>query len=210
MKSTKNKTAKTNKALKTAKSESSEVEADLVLLESVRRSKKEFFDRICGESRSKDEKVLSVLRLEATYQFAEFFYLLKAQKIDTEAELRRLAEIHNQYIVDLMQDEAKMVRLGLSKDRMLDAMFTADTMPRLLQNWREQPGAIDQSNLARLLFSIMSTETCRKIAVACERAGFFAREKTPYGTILVCSNGALERIFGVGIRELRLRITQRK
>jgi hypothetical protein len=184
----------------------SDVEADLVLLESLRRSKMEFFDRLCDESRSKDEKVLSVLRLEPTYQFAEFLYLMKAQQIDSESELHRLAEIHNQYIVDLMQDEAKVMRLGLSKDRILDAVFTADTLPRLLQNWRERPGAIDQSNLARLLFSIMSTETCRKIVVACERAGFLAREKTPYGTILVCSNGVLERIFGAGLRDLRLRI----
>src|SRR6266852_3395645 len=75
------------------------------------------------------------------------------------------------------KDETKMDRLGLAGDRLLDAMFTADTLPRLLQNWREQPGAIDQSNLARFLATVMSTETCRKVAVACGTAGFLNRER---------------------------------
>jgi hypothetical protein len=79
-------------------------------------------------------------------------------------------------------------------------------MPRLLQNWREKPGTIDQSNLARLLVSVMSTETCRKLVVACAEAGCLRREKTPYGTIVVSSTGVLERIFGDCLREMRLRI----
>ena len=184
-----------------------ELEADLKLLESLRWSRKEFLERVCAASGVKEEPVLATLRLEATYHFAEFFYLLRARRIETEDEIRVLAELHNQYIVDLMKDESKMTRLGLNPDRALDAMFTADTMPRLLQNWREQPGAIDQSNLARLLVSVMSTETCRKIVVACSTAGFLDREKTSYGTILVRSRGTLEHIFGGCVRDLRRRIS---
>ena len=52
------------------------------------------------------------------------------------------------------------------RERALESMFTADTMPRLLQHWRESAGAIDQSNLARLLMGVMSTETCRKVVLA--------------------------------------------
>jgi hypothetical protein len=149
---------------------------------------------------------MDVLRLEAAYQFSEFFYLLSARRIETEDDVRRLAELHNQYIVDLTKDPQKMARMGLKLNRLLDAMFTSDTMPRLLQNWREKPGAIDQSNLARLLVSVMSTETCRKLVVACAEAGYLRREKTPYGTIVVSSTGVLERIFGECLREMRLRI----
>ena len=105
-----------------------------------------------------------------------------------------------------MKDPTKMSRIGLSQERALDSMFTLDTMPRLLQNWREQNGSIDQSNLARLLMSVMSTETCRKIVVACAEAGFLKREKTSYGTILVTSNGKLEESFGSCLRDLRSRI----
>jgi hypothetical protein len=186
--------------------ERDEIEADLALLESLRWSKKEFFDRICQESKSKDEKVLSVLRLEPTYPFAEFYYLLRARRIETEDDIQRLADIHNKYIVDLTKNPKKMARLGLNSERLLDAMFAADTMRRLAQIWRDRPGTLDQSNLARLLVLVMSTETCRKVAVACAKAGFLQREESPYGMMLVCSNGVLEQVFGGCIRDLRHRI----
>ena len=188
------------------RTERDEIEADLALLESLRWSKKEFFDRICQESKSQDEKVLSVLRLEPAYQFAEFYYLLRARRIETEDDIQRLADIHNKYIVDLTKDPKKMARLGLNSERLLDAMFAADTMRRLAQIWRDRPGTLDQSNLARLLVLVMSTETCRKVAVACAKAGFLQREESPYGMMLVCSNGVLEQVFGGCIRDLRHRI----
>ena len=186
--------------------ERDEIEADLALLESLRWSKKEFFDRICQESRSQDEKTLSVLRLEPTYQFAEFYYLLRARRIETEDDIQRLADIHNKYIVDLTKDPKKMARLALNSERLLDAMFAADTMRRLGQIWHDRLGTLDQSNLARLLVLVMSTETCRKIAVACANAGFLQREESPYGMMLVRSNGVLEQVFGGCIRDLRHRI----
>lgn len=180
--------------------------AELVLLEHLRRSRKEFVDQICSSSASQDERVLTTLRFDATYQVAEFYFLLDARGIETVAELKSLAELHNQYIVDIMKDPVKMERIGLNRERALEAMFTADTLPRLLQNWRDKKGSIDQSNLARLLMSVMSTETCRKIVVACTEAGFLERTKTPYGTMLVSSNGKLEEIFGGILRDLRVSI----
>jgi len=186
--------------------ERDEIEADLALLESLRWSKKEFFDRICQASRNQDEKVLSVLRLEPTYQFAEFYYLLRARRIETEDDIQRLADIHNKYIVDLTKDPKKMARLALNSERLLDAMFATDTMRRLGQIWHDRLGTLDQSNLARLLVLVMSTETCRKIAVACANAGFLQREESPYGMMLVRSNGVLEQVFGGCIRDLRQRI----
>jgi hypothetical protein len=186
--------------------ERDEVEADLALLENLRWSKQQFFERTCEESSSRKEKILSVLRSEPTYQLAEFLYLLAARGIETVDDLARLADIHNRYIVELTKDPAKMTRLGLKSDRLHGAMFTADTMPRLLQNWRDRPGTFDQSNLGRLLVLVMSMETCRRVAMACTEAGFLKREKSPYGTILVSSNGALERIFESCARELRHRI----
>lgn len=181
-------------------------DAELALLEDLRWSRKEFVDRICSASTSTDAATLRVLRLEATYQLAEFYFLLRAHRIEAEDDVRRLAELHNQYVVDIMKDRAKMDRLGISRERALGSMFTADTMPRLLQHWRECTGAIDQSNLARLLMSVMSTETCRKVVVACAASGFLERKRTPYGTVLVFSGGTLETIFGNCLRDLRARI----
>jgi hypothetical protein len=182
------------------------VAADLAVLEVLRWGRKEFSERVCRESKVSKEAVLGVLRLDATYQFSEFFYLLGAHRIETADDLKKLAELHNQHIVGLTKDADKMARLGLKLDRLLDAIFTADTMPRLLQSWAAQPGSIDQSNLARLLVTVMAPETSRKIVVACCEAGYLRRDRTPYGTILVASNGGLERIFGDCLREIRLRI----
>lgn len=178
---------------------------EIALLESLRWSRKEFVDRICAASRSRKDNILEALRLEATYQLAEFFFLLRAQHIETVSDMQRLAELHNQYVVDLTKDPQKMRRIGLRRVRALDAMFTSDTLPRLLQNWQEGK-AIDQSNLARLLMAVMSTETCRKVVVACAEAGFLERKRTAYGTILVRSTGELEDIFGYLLRELRIRL----
>lgn len=176
---------------------------DLALIENLQWSRKEFFDRVCQASATDDEDVIFVLRMEATYQVAEFFYLLRAQGIAAEEQMRMLAEMHNQYIVDLTKDTAKMQRLGLKSDRLLDAMFTADTLPRLLHHWAQQPGTFDQSNFARFLAVLMSTETCRKVIVACEKGGFLTRSRSPHGAVLVRSQGTLERIFGECLRELR-------
>lgn len=186
--------------------DNSEVEADLRLLESIRWSRKAVEDRLCTASASQDEAVLGALRLDAAHQFVEFFFLLQARGLTSVEQIEAFANLHNNYIIELTKDRAKMRRLGVRHDRLLDAMFTADTMPRLLQNWREQPGAIDQSNLARFLVVVMSTETCRKLAIACDAAGFLTRSKTPYGTILVASTGVMETIYGEVLRELRRRL----
>ena len=183
--------------------DANELANDLRVLEGFRWYRMALSERICAISADKSEDVLVMLRLEPTHQFAEFLYLLKAQRIETEAHIERLAEVHNEYIVGLTRDSEKMARLGLSTDRLLAAMFTADTMPRLIQNWRERPGAIDQSNLARLLVLVMSNETCRKVVVACAKAGFLTRDRTPYGTMMISSTGTLERVFAATLREAR-------
>ena len=113
----------------------------------------------------------------------------------------RLAEAHNEYIGQLTRNKRQMDVMGLREDRLLQAIFTADTLPRLAQTWREQPGA-----LARLLVLTMSTEQTRKVVLACEAAGFLDRRKTAFGTMVVRSTGALERIFGSHSRDLRHRI----
>jgi hypothetical protein len=186
--------------------DAAELEPDLALLESLRWGRKEFLGRICEESRSRDDDVLATLRLEATYQVAEFLYLLRARGIESEEQIRMLAELHNAYIVDLTKDPAKAARLGLSRDRLLDAIFTADTLPRLVHHWAAQPGTVDQSNLARFLAALMSAETCRKVIVACGEAGFLVRDRSAQGAILVRSSGTLERLFAQSLRDLRRRI----
>ena len=187
-------------------SDEAAIAADLMLQECLLWARAELFDRLSCASLSQNQGTLETLRLDAMSQFVEFFYLIRARKIETVEQLTRLAEIHNEHIDLLCRDAAKMKRLALRKDRLLDAIFTADTMPRLTETWKLHPGRIDQSNLARLLATAMSTETCRKLVVACADAGFVSRSKSPFGAILVQSNGIMERVFAAVLRDLRHRV----
>lgn len=187
-------------------SDPGEVEADLSLLEQVLWCRAEVCRRLVGESATRDEQVLDVLRIDAMYEFAEYFYLLRARSLLAAEQVAALADAHNAHMVALSRDRAKMRRLGLRQERLLDAMFTADTLPRLLETWKEAPGTLDQSNLARLMVTVMSTETCRKLVVACAAAGFLDRRKSAYGTVLVRSAGIMEQVFGATIRDARRKI----
>jgi hypothetical protein len=185
-----------------------EIEKDLFFLECVRLMRVEFSERVCDRSKSKAEQTLATLRLEATYQMSEFYYLLQAMNIKSAEQIETLTNIHNDDIIKMTKNPARMARMGLSSDRLLNAIFTADTLPRLVESWREKPGAIDQSNLARFLAANMSTETCRKVVVACQAAGFLTRERTHYGTVMISSPGVLEEIFGQCVRDARNRLAK--
>ena len=185
------------------------VQKDLALMDNLRWVMKAFSDRICSASVSAEPEIIEILRLTAMYDFAEFFFILSARQLLTEADIENVVELHNSYIVQLTKDNSKMQRLGLKMERLLSAIFTADTKPRLLQTWREQPGAFDQSNLARFLAAVMSTETTRKLVVASHQAGFLHRRKTALGTMVVASTGVMERVFGSCMRELREKIEGR-
>lgn len=180
---------------------------NLALLEQIRWFRMAITDRICAASTDQSEKILGLLRQEPTAQLAEFYYLLWNRRIETVSNIEKLAELHNAYIVGLTKDPEKMQRMGVTMQRLLDGMFTVDTLPRLLQNWVDGPAAIDQSNLARFLAALMSAESCRKVAVACSDAGFLERSKSPYGTYLLRSNGILERIYQDTLSEARQRIS---
>lgn len=182
------------------------IAADLMLQECLLWSRAELFDRLTTASLSQDQGTLETLRLDAMSQFVEFFYLIRARKIETTEQITRLAEIHNEHIDILCRDAPKMKRLALRKDRLLDAIFTSDTMPRLTEVWKLHPGRIDQSNLARFLATTMSTETCRKLVIASAEAGFLSRSKSAYGAVLVQSTGIMERVFGGVLRDLRCRV----
>src|SRR5262249_44390978 len=90
-----------------------ELNADLALLENLRLARKSFLDAICDASATQEPDVLLTLRLESTYQFAEFLFLLRAQGIYRENRIKALVELHNQYIVDVTKDPVKLARLGL-------------------------------------------------------------------------------------------------
>jgi hypothetical protein len=181
----------------------SESEKDLAALESMRRARMNFEERICEASVTQDEQILEGLRLESMFEFAEFYFALRVLDLTDPDDISLLAKAHNQRIIELEKNAAELRRRGLTKDRLLKGMFTADTLPRLESCWREAPGAFDQSNLARFLAPQMSPETTRKLVVACTAAGFLSRRETGFGTMLVVSTGIMEDVFGQCMREMR-------
>jgi hypothetical protein len=185
---------------------STALESDLYLLERMRYARASLNETICGASQDQSAEVLHALRLESSYHLCEFFFLLRANGFYETDDIHPLADMHNRYLAELLKDEEKMRRMNLTSERLLEAIFTGDTMPRLLEVWRNARGNLDQSNLARFLVTIMSNETCRKLVVAFTKAGFFERNRTPHGTVVIRSKGIVEDMFGASIRQLRMEL----
>lgn len=183
-----------------------ELEKDFAALECMRRARMTFGDRICAACAARDEETLDDLRLDSMFEFAEFYFTIAALDFTAPDDVTILSEMHNQRIEDLLKDPVAMRQRKLRKDRLLAAIFTADTRPRLEQFWRETPGSLDQSNLARFLLPQMSAETTRKLVVASQAAGFLTRRETVFGAFVVSSTGVMEEVFGGCLREMRLAI----
>lgn len=192
--------------MKLAEDQRREVMKDIAVLHAYRSGRLEFSQLIADASKDKSDGVVSLLRSDAMFQMAEFYFLIFGFGIGSTEEFDGLIERHNSYIASLLEDSAKMSRMGLPKERLLGSIFDGETRPRVLRMWNEHPGTIDQSSLARFLVTVMSDETARKILVAAGKAGFLTRERSVYRLVLVRSTGVLEDIYGRCLRMVRLSI----
>lgn len=185
-----------------------DIAKDIFALQAYRDSRLKFNSKIIEASTDKSAEVLSALRGDATYQLAEFYFLLSGFGIKSVEEFEQLIERHNDYVSSLLGDSDKMHRMGLTKERLLSAIFDGETRPRLLKIWSDDPGALDQSTIGRLLVAIMSDETARKTVVACAKAGLLQRQTSVFRIVLVKSTGVLEQAYGQCLRELRVAIQE--
>lgn len=188
--------------------EASDLEKDFATLDHMSRARFAFEQRICAASVVQDEDVLNFLRLDKMFEFAEFYFTIAANNLGGPNDIAILAEVHNERLTNMLKDPRALERRGLRKDRLLKAIFTSDILPRLEHIWRESPGALDQSNLARFLVAQMSSETTRVLVVACQKAGFLTRRDHVFGAIVVASTGVMERVLGECLREMRLAIAK--
>jgi hypothetical protein len=186
--------------------EASEREKDFAALDIMSKARLDFERRICEASASQSEDVLEMLRLEKMFEYAQFFFTIAVMGLNGPDDAALLADFHNEHLDKLLKDEAGLKRRGLSRDRVLWAIFTADTKPRLELIWDERPGSLDQSNLARFLVGQMSSETAREITVACEAAGFVTRRRHGSGATVVRTTGVMERVMSESLRQMRLAI----
>ena len=188
--------------------DSEEILKDIALLQAYRESRIWFSERVVDASLDKSDAVLEMLRTDFLYQMSEFYFLLSGFGIRSLEDFDNLIERHNAYLSSLLKDPKKMARLGLKQQRVMKAIFDGETKPRVLKVWEDDPGTIDQSSLSRLLVSVMSDETARKVLVACEKAGFITRTNSVFRLLLVKSSGMLERLYGQSLRRVRLRMQE--
>lgn len=182
---------------------------DVALLQILRSARAEFNEALVVGSDSLTAEAAGILRQDTTFQMCEFYFLLQALNMHELRNFEQFVDRHNDYLAGLLADFDKMRRLGLKKERVLQAIFDGDTRPRLIAQWKEEPGTIDQSNLARFLVAVMSAETARKIAVVFEKAGFMTRTTSIYGSVLIRSTGRLEKAYRDYLRKLRSSILDR-
>ena len=176
---------------------------DIRTCEVLHEARVDFHNALVEGSSVKDPHFVAQLRQDPAYQMAEFFYLLRAFRLDDEEKFRHYVDLHNRHLETLSEDRAKMRRLGLSPTRVRKGLFSQSSIPKLIENYRTGDAAIDQSDLSRFLIEVMSPETSRKTALALTEAGYLERRRSPYQSVLVRSTGALERIFARGLRHVR-------
>ncbi len=186
--------------------EADEIRLDLEALQAYREARLEFSNRVVEFNQTSERETIAALRSDATYQLAEFIFLIVSFEINTEVEFDGLIERHNEYITNLLKDRDKCQRMGLRKDRLLSSIFDGEVRPRALKIWSDENGAIDQSSMARFLVTVMSDETTRKTLVACGKAGLIERELSVFRVVLVRPNGILEGIYGDCLRTARKKI----
>ena len=183
--------------------EHGETMRDIRTCETLHEARAAFQEALVADAAVQERHFVRQLRQEPVFQMAEFFYLIRAFRLDSEAKIRRYAELHNRHLEALRSDPAKLHRLGLSPTRAEKGLFAPENIPKLVENYRSGEGAIDQSDLSRLLIEVMSPETCRKTAVVLTRAGYLERRHSPYRSVLIRSSGTMERIFARSLRHVR-------
>ena len=129
--------------------------------------------------------------------------------------LRRLNDPANEYRrLEVLQDDSKFLLFestlfASDPEAQRTSLSNMDSQYVILEQiWRENPGALDQSNLARFLVAQMSSETTRKLVEASAAAGFVNRNQHVFGATVVSSTGVMEKALIQSMREMRLAIKQ--
>jgi hypothetical protein len=134
-----------------------------------------------------------LLRSNEVFQVAEFFYLVQKFGLSDRRKIRLYLLRHNQDLKELIADKEKRELLGLSRSRLEDGLFSEQGIEKVVQQISDGHLRLDQSDLGRLLVTLISPETTRKAVVALAKGGLLTRVRI--GQVLVVSNGVLESYF---------------
>jgi len=134
-----------------------------------------------------------LLRSEETFAIAEFYYMLEENKLPDPHKIRLFLQGHNEAMREYASNKDRRDLIGLSKSRAEEAIFTEPQIEKVVQHCVGGRLRLDQTDLGKLLASIVSAETTRKAIVALAKAGLINRINAT--NVLLISNGKLEHYF---------------
>jgi hypothetical protein len=178
-----------------------ELKKNWLALDMVRRAKATFVDHLCRESLSQDAAILGHLASDPMFAFAEFYYAIHAMGLTGADDIIVLLDMHNERI-------AALANIWLPPHWLAGAIFPDVELIRLEEIWRDMPGGLQQSMLARFLAPHMREEIVYMLVIACEEAGFVTRTATVRNSVVVSSTGVMEEIMTTCLRDMRLAICE--
>ncbi|MFU1479027.1 hypothetical protein ACM25N_15475 [Roseovarius sp. C7] len=177
---------------------------DIHTLESLRRAKTEFHNKLCQNSADTDPLLLKALRSENTFVLSEFLFLLEAfDLLSDPAKLETYIDAHNQQLQALIDDREERRLLGLEVPRLNRGLFSAIQLHKAKANLLSATPGLDQADIQRLTILLFSPETGRRVIEALEQAGFITRMETPYFSKIIRSKGVVERYFSEYLDQIR-------
>ncbi len=173
-------------------------------LESLRRSKTEFHNKLCRASFEPDPLLLKTLRSENVFVLSEFLFLLRAFDLVAQpAKLETYIEAHNTQLRDLIDKPEKRRLMGLEVPRLERGLFSPIQMHKAKANLLSATPGFDQADIQRLTILLFSPETGRRVIEALEQAGFIVRIETPYYSKIIQSRGTAEDCFADYLDDVR-------
>jgi hypothetical protein len=170
-------------------------------LNAMERAKAHFVDRICQESLCSDPRVLEILAGETMQQFAQFYYAIHVMNLTAPNDILVLLDFHNERVASLAHSR-------LPPQRLAGAIFADADLVQLEDIWRDKPGALQQSALARFLAPQMAADAAHKVVAACDAAGLVTRIATVRHSVVVESTGVMEAATTQCLRDMRLSIPE--
>ncbi|QIE45647.1 hypothetical protein G5B38_08970 [Pseudohalocynthiibacter aestuariivivens] len=177
---------------------------DIHTLESLRRAKTDFHNKLCRGSSDSDPLLLQKLRSENVFVLSEFFFLLSAfDLIASPAKLEAYILSHNEQLTTLIQNEEQRKLMGLEVPRLKRGVFSMIQVHKAKANLLSATPGLDQADIQRLTIMLFSPETGRRVIESMETAGFLTRVATPYYSKIVQSHGAVEKYFAEYLAQVR-------
>lgn len=180
---------------------------DIDLVVAMRAARMTFADGILCAAKVREKEMRRQLTSDSVFQIAEFFFLLQCHGIRTRKQIRAFGMLHNDYLRQTIASPEKLERLDRTKSQIDGAFFTDVGIEKMVENFHRKPPGFDQSDLCRFLVTQQSFENCRRSLKLLRETRLLQGTRIAYGSIILHSNGTLERIYRNHVNMLRSKMS---